>query len=221
MTARRRRAVIGRGLDGAQRPAGHTEAYTGRMSRELARIAQDVGCSERTVRRYVGEGLLRSRSVLSSRHELSEEEQSYLSSHWRLLAGMKHALRTERDVRLAVLFGSTAVGEDRPDSDLDVLVVRRSTTARAKAGLSIRLSRALSKRVHLVDLEHAEESPALLADVVLEGRPLIDRDGLWGGLLDRRAEIISRARAAEAALAARAHEAVLTLTSGLQEADVR
>lgn len=201
--------------------AGHTEAYTGRMSRELARIAQDVGCSERTVRRYVGEGLLRSRSILPGRHEISEDEQSYLSGHWRLLAGMKHALRTERDVRLAVLFGSTAVGEDRPDSDLDLLIVRRSTTARAKAGLSIRLSRALSKRVHLVDLEHAEESPALLADVLLEGRPLIDRDGLWAVLLGRRAEIMSRARAAEAALAVRAHEAVLAIRARIQEADVR
>lgn len=195
--------------------------YTGRMGRELARIAQGVGCSERTVRRYVGEGLLRSRSVLPGGLELSEEEQSYLSSHWRLLAGMKHALRTERDVRLAVLFGSTAVGEDRPDSDLDLLIVRRSATARAKAALSIRLSRALSKQVHLVDLEQAEASPTLLADVLLEGRPLIDRDGLWGGLLDRREEIVGRARAEEAALAARAREAVLTISARVQEADVR
>lgn len=191
------------------------------MGRELAHIAQGVGCSERTVRRYVGEGSLRARSLSSGRLELSEEEQRYLGSHWGLLAGMKHALRTERDVRLAVLFGSTAVGEDRRDSDLDLLIVRRSTTARAKAALSIRLSQSLSKRVHLVDLEHAEASPSLLADVLSEGRPLIDRDGLWVGLLDRRAEIISRARAAEAALAARAHQATLMLTAGIQEADAR
>lgn len=191
------------------------------MGRELARIAHGVGCSERTVRRYVGEGLLRSRSVLPGRLELSEEEEVYLSGHWTLLAGMKHALRTERDVRLAVLFGSTAVGEDRPDSDLDLLIVRRSTTARARAALSIRLSQALSKRVHLVDLEQAEASLALLADVLLEGRPLIDRDGLWASLLDRREEIVSRARAEEAALAASAREAVLTISARVQKAGVR
>jgi predicted nucleotidyltransferase len=143
------------------------------------------------------------------------------SDREKLLAIATDALRRERDVRLAVLFGSTATGEDRPDSDVDLLIVRRSTTARAKAGLSIRLSQALCKRAHLVDLEHAESSPALLADVLLEGRPLIDRDGLWRSLLDRREEIISHARAAEAALAVRAREAVLAITAGIRETDRR
>ena len=141
------------------------------------------------------------------------------SRHSSLLAGTKRALRTERDVRLAVVFGSVAVGEDHPDSDLDLLIVRRSSTACARAALSIRLSQSLAKRVHLVDLEQAEAAPALLADVLLEGRPLIDRDCLWGGLLARRAKIIRCARSEEAAVTARARDAVLAARARNQEAD--
>jgi uncharacterized protein len=42
--------------------------------------------------------------------------------HWTLLSQLKGALRTERDVRLAVIFGSTAVGEDHLGSDVDLLI---------------------------------------------------------------------------------------------------
>ncbi len=179
------------------------------MSAQFQRVARDLGCSERTVRRYVGEGLLRSRSLGTGRRELSAQERRYIGDHWGLISGLKKALRTERDVRLAVLFGSVATGEDRLDSDLDVLVLRRSASPRTRAALSMRLREALSRTVHLVDLEQAEASPLLLADILLEGRPLLDRDRLWSGLLDRREEILSEAREEEAALAARAREMVL------------
>jgi predicted nucleotidyltransferase len=180
------------------------------MSRELAQVAQRLGCSERTVRRYVREGTLRTRSIVPGRLGLSEQEQRYLSDHWSLLVGIKNALRTERDVRMAVLYGSTAVGEDGPDSDLDLVILRRSRSPQMRAALSLRLRRHLSRTVHLVDLEQAEASPALLVDVLLEGRPLLDRDGLWSTLLSRRQEIAGAARYEERALAASAHDAVLS-----------
>lgn len=181
------------------------------MSRALEQVAQRLGCSERTVRRYVREGALRSRSIVPGGLDLSEQEQHYLSDHWSLLAGMKKVLRTERDVRLAVLYGSTAVGEDGPDSDLDLLVLRRNKSAQTRAALSLRLRRHLSRVVHLVDLEQAEASPALLTDVLSEGRPLLDRDGLWSTLLlDRRAELAGAVREEERDLAASAHDAVLS-----------
>jgi excisionase family DNA binding protein len=59
------------------------------MSRELAQVAQRLGCSERTVRRYVREGVLRSRSIVPGRLDLTEKEQRYLRDHWSLLAGIK------------------------------------------------------------------------------------------------------------------------------------
>ena len=52
-----------------------------------------------------------------------------------------------------------------------------------------RLHRALGTPVDVVALEQAEAQPSLLADVLREGRVLIDRDDLWGALQQRRAEI--------------------------------
>ena len=131
--------------------------------------------------------------------DLSDEERSYVITHWDLIGRLRRTLRTERDVRLAVLFGSFATGSDRPTSDVDLLVVRRSDSARARAALSLRLSRALGKRVHLVDLGDARRSHALMSDVLCEGRPVLDRDGLWATLLAWREEVLAGAEAEDSA----------------------
>ena len=163
------------------------------MGQALGHTADELGCSERTLRRYVGEGLLHGRRIGYQGTELSDEEARYLSSHWALLHKLKAALRTEREVRLAVLFGSTAVGEDEPDADIDVLVVHRRPEQRALAGLRLRLRRALKKSVHVVSLDQAQGSPSLLADILQEGRPLIDRDGIWGKLRAQTSNVLAQA----------------------------
>jgi predicted nucleotidyltransferase len=154
------------------------------MGRVLADTAVDLGCSERTLRRYVNDGVLRGRRV-GSQLELSSEEESYATSHWMLLKTLKWALRSERDVRLAVLFGSTAVGEDHPGSDVDLLIAHRHPEQRALASLRRRLRDALAKPVHVVSLDQARSAPSLFADILAEGRVLIDRDDLWGQLTNR------------------------------------
>lgn len=111
-----------------------------------------------------------------------------------MLSMLRAALRTERSVRLAVLFGSTAVGENHEDSDVDLLVVHRKPEPLVLAGLRIRLRRALDKPVDVVDLEQAEAMPTFLADVLSEGKVVVDRDGLWEGLCARRSEIDSAAQ---------------------------
>jgi predicted nucleotidyltransferase len=178
------------------------------MGQALGHTADKLGCSERTLRRYIGEGLLRGRRVAHRGIELSAEEARYLSGHWALLHTLKGALRTERDVRLAVLFGSTAVGEDQPDSDVDVLIAHRRPGSRALVGLKARLRRVLHRPVHVVSLEQAQDSPSLLADVLQEGRPLIDRDGLWNDLSARADDILARAAREDSGLAASALDAV-------------
>src|SRR5918995_7100742 len=95
------------------------------MGWSLGHTAAAVACSERTLRRYISEGLLRGRALHSRRFELPEREERYVRQHWPLLHGLRAALRTERDVRLAVLFGSTATGEDTERSDVDLLVSHR------------------------------------------------------------------------------------------------
>jgi predicted nucleotidyltransferase len=161
------------------------------MGLMLARSAAEVGCSERTLRRHVTGGLLRGRRVVRGRLELSQAEAAYLRDHWALLSKLMAALRTERDVRLAVLFGSTATGEDTPASDVDLLIFHRRPDWTTQAGLRMRLRRALDTPVDVVMLEQAEAQPSLLADVLREGRVLIDRDDLWSALQRRRDEIVA------------------------------
>ncbi|MGI8660147.1 MAG: type VII toxin-antitoxin system MntA family adenylyltransferase antitoxin [Thermoleophilaceae bacterium] len=179
------------------------------MGAGLSKAAEAVGVSERTLRRYASEGLLRGRRLGPDQLELAASEERYLRTHWDLLAGLKRGLRTERDVRLAVLFGSQATGEDRPDSDVDLLVVHRRSGMRVLLGLQRRLRRALGRPVHLVALEHAEMSASLLADVLEDGRVVVDRDGAWEALKGRQAKVLAAAYDEDEALAARAYRTVL------------
>jgi len=50
--------------------------------------------------------------------------------------------------------------------------------------------------------------PTLLADILLEGRVLVDRDGLWQVLRERRQAIAAAAAREERETARRAHETV-------------
>jgi predicted nucleotidyltransferase len=163
----------------------------GHMGWILGETAKRIGCSERTLRRYTNGGLLHGRRVAGGQLELSQTEEVYLRGHWALLSKLMGALRTEREVRLAVLFGSTATGEDTPVSDVDLLVVHRRTEAMAHMGLRRRLRHALGTPVDIVTLEQAEMQPSLLADVLREGRVLIDREDLWSSLQLRRDEILA------------------------------
>ncbi len=178
------------------------------MGRVLADTAIDLGCSERTLRRYVNDGVLRGRRV-ASQLELSSEEESYARSHWTLLKTLKGALRSERDVRLAVLFGSTAVGEDHPGSDVDLLIAHRRHEQHALASLRLRLQDAVGKPVHVIGLDQAQSAPSLLADVLAEGRMLIDRDDLWVELINQYDSVLASAVQEENISAANARDAIL------------
>jgi predicted nucleotidyltransferase len=178
------------------------------MGQALGHTADELGCSERTLRRYIGDGLLHGRRVGYQGFELSAEEVRYLKAHWALLHTLKAALRTERDVRLAVLFGSMAVGDDEPSSDIDLLVAHRRPEQRALAGLQGRLRRVLNEPVHIVSLDQARNSPSLLADILQEGRPLIDRDDLWSALRAQADGFHARAAHEDRATAASALETI-------------
>jgi predicted nucleotidyltransferase len=178
------------------------------MSQALSRSSSRLGCSERTLRRYVNEGLLRGRRVARGRLELTHAEEAYLMSHWDLLNRLRTALRTERSIRLAVLFGSTATGADERSSDVDLLIVHRRPGPRARAGLKVRLRGTLERPVDVVGLEQAETMPTLLADVLREGRVLVDRDGLWDSLRERQPEVLAAAKREERTKARRARRTV-------------
>lgn len=131
-------------------------------------------------------------------------ERRYIRRSWGLLAILRATLRTEQNVRLALLFGSAARGTDDPASDLDVLVDLRDPSLERVAELNAKLAAATGRRCDVVRLQDAERAPSLLADVLAEGRVLVDRGRLWPRLhameddLRRRGrrEDIRRTRAA-------------------------
>ena len=159
----------------------------------LHEVAEEIGAHERTLRRGLSEGLLRGRRPTARTVELASGEVAYLRVHWPLLAALREALRSERNVRLAVLIGSAARGALREGSDVDVLVELTDAHWRVQDRIRERLSRAAERPVDLVGLEAATEDPLLLDAALRDGRVLVDRDGRWPALL------AGRARAARAA----------------------
>ncbi len=156
------------------------------MATESLRIlASHLGVPERTVRRAAAEGLIRGERKSPRRFRTSMREEAYLRAHWALLNELRGALRTEPNVRLAVLFGSVAVGRDAPGSDVDVIVVLADPSAIRVAELTGRLERRIGRDVQLVRLQDAERAPDLMAGVLGEGRVLIDREGRWEQLKAR------------------------------------
>lgn len=143
--------------------------------------------------------------------EMDESERVYLVGHWDLLADLSEALRCERNVRTAVLYGSVARGDEHPGSDIDVLVSLRNESPRAQADLEVKLMDATGREVQVVDLDRAlSDSPRLVLHALDEARVLVDRDGAWVGLRARR-------RAVQAAARKQARELETELTSAVDK----
>jgi predicted nucleotidyltransferase len=165
---------------------------------QLATLADDIGVDERTLRRAAGQGTLRAERLSPRRLHLAPGEAGYLRRHWPLLAALRSALRTEPNVAFAMLFGSVARGDDRPDSDVDLLIVFRKDSLERLLDLQNRLERALGRNVDILTMEVASSNALLLMMGVEEGRVLVDRAGLWPKLsskieaLRRRTERASR-----------------------------
>ncbi|HEV3094328.1 MAG TPA: nucleotidyltransferase domain-containing protein [Solirubrobacteraceae bacterium] len=164
----------------------------------LPRLAADLGADERTLRRAARRGTVRCRRPGPRQLELEAGELDYLRSHWGLLRELTQALRTERNVRLAILYGSSARGDDLRDSDLDLLVDLRARAPGATSAVAVRVERALGRHVDVADLGRVErDAPLLLLYALDEGRVLIDRDAQWPTLLARRGEVARAAQRAE------------------------
>jgi predicted nucleotidyltransferase len=175
----------------------------------LQKLAWEVGVPERSLRRAVSTGTLRCRRPSPRRLEVDAAERAYLRSHWELLAQLRAVLRTEPNVRFAAIFGSLARGDERADSDLDLVVEFGQRDRRGRNRLAGKLEAASGRRVqmlHLLDLE--EWAPDLLREVVLEGRVLVDRDERWAGLLRERRRIFQRAKQADEQLQAAERKAI-------------
>ena len=145
----------------------------------------------------MSQGTLRARRTGPRRLFLEQGEQEYLREHWHLLAGLREALRTQREVRLAVLYGSLSRGDEDPESDLDLLVSLKRKDSTTALDRAVSLGEVAGRPVDIALLSRIEDGAPLLLDRILdEGRVLVDRDGEWPDLLERRRAIRSRARRA-------------------------
>lgn len=145
----------------------------------LADLARDVGVDERTLRRAVNEGTLRGTRPSPRKLDLPLSERRYVRRSWPLIAALRAALRTEPNVRFALLYGSVATGEDTSDSDVDVLVSLRDADFRNLLALERRLAERVGREVEVVRLEDAEREPSFLELALDGGRVLVDRAGMW------------------------------------------
>jgi predicted nucleotidyltransferase len=176
------------------------------MRSNLPAVARELGADDRTLRRAAARGTVRCRRPGPRRIELPEGEREYLRTHWELITRLTEALRTERNVRLAVLFGSVARGDETADSDLDVLVELNDSSPAATGRLRRRLRDAAGRDAQVVTLEAASSSPLLMADVVEDGRVLVDRDAAWPAWTERESRLRAAANRTQSDAEARARE---------------
>ncbi len=141
----------------------------------IAELARDVGVSDRTLRRAINLGTIRASRPTERTLELSAGERSYVRRQWPLIAKIREVLRTEQNVRQAVLFGSAARGDDRDRSDIDIAVVLRDESFSRLVDLNLKLEQILGCPVDVVRLTDAAANPRLDAEIQIDGRPLIDR----------------------------------------------
>jgi predicted nucleotidyltransferase len=179
------------------------------MSR-LSLIADEVHVNERTLRRAINEGSLRAIRASPRTLRLPLAEQHYIRRSWPLISALRRSLRTEHNVRFALLFGSAARGTDTALSDIDVLVVMRDASLDRVIDLEAKLTAAAGRHADIVRLEDAARQPSFLADVAAAGRVLVDRDGIWTGPRKREHRLRDDARLRDAQVAS-------TVLAGLDE----
>jgi predicted nucleotidyltransferase len=143
---------------------------------------------------------------------MTTDERAYLREHWKTISAITEALRTERNVRLGVLFGSAARGHLGEDSDVDVLVALAEERPMYLSYLAARLTRALGRDVEVLSLAQVRaHDPALLVAILRDGRPVVDRDGSWPALIAERRGIERAAAQARTERHRRAVRAVAQL----------
>ncbi|NNM79947.1 MAG: nucleotidyltransferase domain-containing protein [Gallionella sp.] len=87
-------------------------------------------------------------------------------------------------ISLAVLFGSVALGRQRPESDLDLAVAaNRPLAADERIAIIGALTECTGRPIDLIDLHRVPEP--LLGQIVRHGRRILGSDTLYGELISR------------------------------------
>jgi predicted nucleotidyltransferase len=164
---------------------------------ELDVLAEEVGASGRTLRRAADRGTIRCFRRSERRTVIPPREREYVRRRWPLFAALLETFRTLPNVRLAVLFGSIARGDESTESDLDLLVRLQDDDFRQRTYLRERLEAITGRRAQIIGLGEAERAPLLFAEALKDGRVLVDRDGDWQMLKRRERRVQRQAREAD------------------------
>jgi predicted nucleotidyltransferase len=178
------------------------------MSATLEELAKSLGVNERSLRRAWALGMLRGRRITPHRLELSPGERVYLRGHWRTLSLIRRALRTEPNVSMAVVFGSTARGDEDASSDVDLLVALRDVGVQPRVALAERLRTRTGLDLEVISLDDALRHPSLMVEILHDGRVAVDRDGRWPELRAQSETIRAEAERVRCLQDERAREAV-------------
>ncbi|MBK5232539.1 MAG: nucleotidyltransferase domain-containing protein [Thermoleophilia bacterium] len=149
--------------------------YNGHMN-ALFTLAEEVGVNERTLRRAVNRGTFRATRPTPRKLDISLAEKVYIRRSWTELAALRASLRTEPNVRFAMLFGSMARGDFDDQSDIDLLVEMRATEASQGLDLALNLQARTGRDVDILAVDQALANPHLLIAAMGDGRLLVDRD---------------------------------------------
>lgn len=168
------------------------------------------------MRRAAARGVVRCRRPTPRELDFEPGELDYLVGHWDLLSSLTAALRTEPNVKLAVLYGSRARGTEHVGSDVDVLVDFRDDEVGAVSQLARRLQAQLGLEVDVARLSRVRrQAPLLVLQVIDEGRPLVDRADAWPALRAQRATVARGARRQMTRLRREAAQSVDQILEGL------
>lgn len=100
------------------------------------------------------------------------------------LALLQHTLAPQSGLRQAVLFGSVARGNARPESDLDIAVeFDHPLTIEARIHLMEVLAAATGRPIDLIDLKTVGEP--LLGQILQHGKRIVGSDTDYAALISR------------------------------------
>ena len=95
-----------------------------------------------------------------------------------LVEKLRGQIRNRPELRMAILFGSTARGTDRPGSDVDLGIVLDPYSPEVRFDIEAQLGRAARRPVHVILLDEAP--PLLRFEITRDGALLFEREkGLW------------------------------------------
>lgn len=163
------------------------------METTVNQLSSLLGGDQRRLRRSLSQGVIRAERPSPRKLTLDEEELDYLKVHWQLIEQLRRTLRTEPNVRLAAIFGSVARGQERPDSDLDLLVAVRHYSHEGHWRLAEKVERISGRKVDIIYLDNPKDNPLFFNQVLADARLIIDRDGRWDYLMSQQEELSSLA----------------------------